>query len=394
MFTKVGSRASEFNVGDEVIAITGKQIGGRTSSQVNVSTTHAVRKPSNITFEEACSMPIVFGTVHYAFELGKLALKEHVLIQTATGGCGLIAIQLANLKDCVCYGTSSRQEKMDILSQLGVSHVINYKTGEFDKEIRRITNNRGVDLVLNTLAGDGIQKGLNCLAPYGRYMEIAVHTLKTSAKLDLSRLVQNQSIHSIDLRKFWSLEEGFSAKEMLNSMVSLLQAEKIVPIVSRIYPIHQIKEGLEYVAQGQHIGKVVISHTSQNMIDLTDQCMQRLQEQKRNAKKHIAAPKVVSLAMPENKNGESKQPESPEAIAIIGMSGQFPKANNLMKFWDNLVQGKDCISEIPEMRWSIDEHYSQDPKVPGKTYSKWMGALEDVDKLDPFFLVFHPLKQN
>ncbi|PEP90341.1 polyketide synthase, partial [Bacillus wiedmannii] len=79
-----------------------------------------------------------------------------------------------------------------------------------------------------------------------------------------------------------------------------------------------------------------------------------------------------------------------DAIAIIGMSGKFPKSDTLEVFWNNIAQGRDCISEIPEMRWSIDEYYDSNPKASGKSYSKWMGFLEDVDKFDPLFFNISP----
>ena len=379
----IGSQISEFRVGDEVIALSGIQLGGH-ARYVNVPMTHAIIKPETISFEEACSLPVAYATVFYAFELGKLAPKEHVLIQTATGGCGLLAIQLAHLKECVCYGTSSRQAKLDILKALGIPYVFNYKTCEFDQEIRRITNKRGVDVVLNMLSGDGIQKGLNSLAAGGRYLEIAVHALKTSHKLDLSNLVKNQSIHSIDLRRLAN-QKGFEVKEILTLMGSLIQTRKIVPIVSRIYPIHQINEALEFVDQGQHIGKVVISHTNQTMIDCTDICIQRLLDHKRNCKvKH-------SIRRTSSSNRRVCQEETAqEGIAIIGMSGQFPKAKTVTEFWDNLALGRDCISEIPASRWSINDHYDPNPQLSGKTYSKWMGVMEDVDQFDPLFFKISP----
>ncbi len=77
-------------------------------------------------------------------------------------------------------------------------------------------------------------------------------------------------------------------------------------------------------------------------------------------------------------------------IAVIGMSGQFPKSKTLAEFWDNLAHGRDCISEIPATRWSMAQYYDPDPHVPGKTYSKWMGVLEDVDRFDPLFFNISP----
>jgi polyketide synthase PksN len=79
-----------------------------------------------------------------------------------------------------------------------------------------------------------------------------------------------------------------------------------------------------------------------------------------------------------------------DAIAVIGISGQFPKSKTLASFWDNIAQGIDCISEIPATRWSIDEHYDPDQKVHGKTYSKWMGVLEDADRFDSLFFNISP----
>ncbi|MBZ9609901.1 SDR family NAD(P)-dependent oxidoreductase [Clostridium estertheticum] len=77
-------------------------------------------------------------------------------------------------------------------------------------------------------------------------------------------------------------------------------------------------------------------------------------------------------------------------IAIIGMSGQFPKSKNLSEFWENLADGRDCISEIPSQRWNIEQYYDPDPNAPGKTNCKWMGALEDIDKFDPLFFNISP----
>ncbi len=81
---------------------------------------------------------------------------------------------------------------------------------------------------------------------------------------------------------------------------------------------------------------------------------------------------------------------SQDSIAIIGMSGQFPKSKNLAEFWNNIARSKDCISEIPQTRWSIDKFYDPDSRVPGKTYCKCMGVLEDIDKFDPLFFGISP----
>ena len=142
---RVGRRDASFREGDAVIALTGPRLGGH-AAWVNVPLANVVHKPARLSFEDACSLPVAFSTVYYAFEKAGLAPGEHVLIQTATGGCGLVALQLAHLKGCICYGTSSREEKLAILTRLGVAHAINYKITEFDREIGRLTHNRGVNV--------------------------------------------------------------------------------------------------------------------------------------------------------------------------------------------------------------------------------------------------------
>ncbi len=79
-----------------------------------------------------------------------------------------------------------------------------------------------------------------------------------------------------------------------------------------------------------------------------------------------------------------------DSIAIIGMSGRFPSANNIDEFWNNIKNGKNCISEVPPSRWAVEEYFDADPKTPNKTYSKWMGVLEDEDKFDPLFFNISP----
>ncbi|SFJ92545.1 type I polyketide synthase, partial [Thermoflavimicrobium dichotomicum] len=97
------------------------------------------------------------------------------------------------------------------------------------------------------------------------------------------------------------------------------------------------------------------------------------------------------FSLKEEESGKSSDDKLLQtSIAIIGVSGQFPKASNVEEFWNNLAQGMDCITEIPPDRWSVEEYYDPDPKAPGKTYCKWMGVLEDVDKFDPLFFNISP----
>jgi acyl transferase domain-containing protein/D-arabinose 1-dehydrogenase-like Zn-dependent alcohol dehydrogenase/acyl carrier protein/NAD(P)-dependent dehydrogenase (short-subunit alcohol dehydrogenase family)/SAM-dependent methyltransferase len=386
--TAVGSGVSDVRVGDEVVALTGGRMGAHAAS-VNVPGAHVVAKPRRLSFEDACSLPLAFGATFQALErLGRLAPGERVLIHTATGGCGLMALQIARLKGCLCHASSSRAEKRALLQRLGVSHVFDYTSAEFGREIRRSTDGRGVDVVLNTVAGQAIQQGLDCLAPSGRYLELATHALLTSPKLDLSNLRFNQSIQVIAFFEMLSRPEAGTLRETLAQMAAWAEAGLIVPTVSRIYPLRQIAAALEYVSAGQHVGKVVISHTAETMEDRLETCIAGLAEQKQRADRAAQKPErtapAVTIAAP------PRREQSVEGIAIIGMSGRFPKSPTLAAFWENIAAGRSCISEIPASRWPIEKFYDPDPTRSGKTCSKWMGVLEDVDRFDPLFFQISP----
>ena len=386
----IGDAVQGFSIGDHVVALTGSQLGGH-ASRVNVPAGSAVRKPVNLSFEEACSLPVVFGTVYYALEVGRLAPGERVLIQTATGGCGLMALQLAWLRGCVCYGTSSAEEKRALLRRFGVLGALDYK-GPFDREILALTDGRGVDVVLNMVSGEAIQRGLNCLGAGGRYLELASHALRTSPRLDLSRLTENQTIHSIDLRKLGATGK-LPTGEVLKSMTAMVERGEIVPIVSRIYPIHQIADAIRYVASGGHVGKVVISHTAHEMEDCRDRCIARILEQRERALRSVPPPRSAAAASESESAGMAASDVLLRGgIAIVGMAGRFPKARTLDQYWENLAAGRDCISEVPAERWSTEVHYDPRPKTPGKTDCKWMGVLEDIDAFDPHFFSIPPIE--
>src|SRR5579862_3732226 len=86
------------------------------------------------------------------------------------------------------------------------------------------------------------------------------------------------------------------------------------------------------------------------------------------------------------------KPVARDAVAIIGISGAFPKARDVTEFWENLAQGRDCISEVPAQRWSLEQLYDADEHAPGKTHCRWLGVLEEMDRFDPLFFNISPVE--
>ena len=254
---KVGRDVRRVSIGDEVIGLAGFQMGGH-SALINVDEGGVVRKPANVTHVEACAFPIVFLTMHRAFELAKINRGEKVLIQTAAGGTGLISVQLAQSLGAEVFATAGSQEKLDFLATLGVRHLINYREEDFAQRILEMTGNYGVDVVFNTLSGDAIQKGLDILAPEGRYIELAMTGLKGARNIDLSSLDNNQVFYSVDLRK-QLLERSGVARQYLELMVQTLAEGKVKPIVGQVFPFSKVREAYRCLADRGNIGKIVVT---------------------------------------------------------------------------------------------------------------------------------------
>lgn len=104
----------------------------------------------------------------------------------------------------------------------------------------------------------------------------------------------------------------------------------------------------------------------------------------------VAAPTVEPAPSPAIDAVQRPPVTQTAAIAVIGMSGRYPQAENLEAFWDNIEAGRDCITEVPPERWDLETHYDPDPQAPGKSYCKWMGAIDGVDRFDSDFFNITP----
>src|SRR5262249_19829521 len=130
-------------------------------------------KPPQLSDAEAATIPIAFATAYYALhEVGRLQPGERVLIHSAATGTGLAAVPLAQRAGAQVFATAGSPEKRAFLHSLGIQHVFDSRSLAFADEVLSVTGGQGVDLVLNSLTGAAIERGLALLAPYGRFLEI------------------------------------------------------------------------------------------------------------------------------------------------------------------------------------------------------------------------------
>ena len=207
----------------------------------------------------AATIPSVFATAHYALNhVARMRKGERVLIHVATGGVGLAAVQLAKRAGAEIFATAGNAEKRAYLTSLGIEHVMNSRNLDFADEIMRITNGKGVDIILNSLPAAYISKGMDILAPYGRFLEIGKRDVYADTAVGLKALRKNIQLAVLDLASV-GMEKPELMKELLAEVNAMLEAGEIAPLPVTSFPVPRVADAFRYMSQAKHIGKVVVT---------------------------------------------------------------------------------------------------------------------------------------
>lgn len=252
--TAVGPDVRELKVGDEVVAFAPACF----SSVITTTEGAAAKKPSTLSFAEAASVPVAFFTAWYAIHwLGRAKKGEKILIHGAAGGVGLAAIQVAALLGLEVYATAGSDAKRTLLSRLGVKHVYNSRSLAFGEEIRRDTNGRGVDLVLNSLAGDGAEKSLDLLAPLGRFLELGKRDFYADSAMFVRPFRRNISYFGIDADQIL-VDAPELAHELFAEVLGHFETGDFRPLPFMMFPAESAADAFQTMQASQHIGKLVV----------------------------------------------------------------------------------------------------------------------------------------
>lgn len=260
--TRVGEGVSQFKPGDEVMALAAGSFG----TYVTTVAYAVLPKPSHLTMEEAATMMVTYLTASYALtHQGRMAKGERVLIHAATGGVGQAAVRIALATGAEIFATAGSEEKRSFLKQIGVPHVLDSRTVAFAEEIMRITKGEGIDLVLNSLAGEAIHQSLSVLRQYGRFLEIGKRDIYGNTKVGLFPFRKNLSYHAIDLGH---AIDPKNSKGIMQTLKKLFGSKKLPPLPYRAFPLSDAGHAFRYITQARQIGKVVLS-VDQGAFDVT-----------------------------------------------------------------------------------------------------------------------------
>ena len=244
-------------VGDRVCALVA---GGGYAQWCVAPVGQCLPVPAGLNDIEAASLPETFFTVwSNVFDRGRLQAGEFLLVQGGSSGIGVTAIQLARAWGATVIVTAGSDEKCAACLELGASHAINYKTQDFVAEVQRITNGRGVDVVLDMVAGDYVAREVECLAEDGRLLIIAVQGGVKSAFNAGLVLRRRLTITGSTLRPR-SVEFKTAIAQSLRSQVwPLIEQGKVRPVIYQTFDAGDAAAAHALMESNQHTGKIVLT---------------------------------------------------------------------------------------------------------------------------------------
>jgi NADPH2:quinone reductase len=248
---------SAFKVGDQVCALVS---GGGYAEFCVAPVAQCMPIPAGLNLIQAAGLPETYFTVwSNVFDRGALSGDETLLVHGGASGIGTTAIQLATAMGHRVFATVGSDERVKAVQALGASKGINYKTQDFVEEIKALTDGRGVDVILDMVAGDYIGRDIKCLADDGRIVIIA--TLGgTKSSFNASELMRRRlTVTGSTLRPRPVAFKGDIAQKLQSKVWPLLSSGKIKPIIYATLPLEEAARGHAMMEAGEQIGKIIMT---------------------------------------------------------------------------------------------------------------------------------------
>ena len=254
----VGAEIQCFRPGDRVCALTKGAYGHHVRTHADLVT----KIPSDTSFVDAASIPVIFCTAFHAlFDIGKLQKGESILIHAAAGGVGQACIMLAQHIGADIYVTVGTPEKSKLMQdsyRLSKERIFSSRDTSFKEMLMHFTGQKGVDVVINSTAGEMLQQSFQCLAPLGRFVEIGKRDLVQNSNLEMGVFENAATFSAVDLGILSERKPG-AFKQILGGVMDFLRRKVIRPVSPiTVFPISEITHALRMMQGGKHVGKVVI----------------------------------------------------------------------------------------------------------------------------------------
>jgi phthiocerol/phenolphthiocerol synthesis type-I polyketide synthase C len=253
---KVGTRVSGFAIGDAVLGFAPSSFGDRLVTQAG-ALSHI---PAGLSFEAAATIPSTFFTAYYSLHrLAGLRDGEKVLIHGAAGGVGIAAIQVAKWCGAEVFATAGSDEKRNFVRLLGADHVFDSRSLAFAEDILRATDGRGVDVVLNSLAGEAINRNFRVLKPFGRFLELGKRDFYENTRIGLRPFRNNISYFGIDADQLMS-ERPELTRQLFAEVLQLFNEHVFHALPYQTFDARDVIDAFRDMQQARQIGKLVVTY--------------------------------------------------------------------------------------------------------------------------------------
>ncbi len=266
--TAVGPNVTDIRPGTRVCAL----VKGAYANFVRVPQDWVAKIPDSLGFTQAASIPTAFSTAWYALlDIGRLSEGESVLIHAAAGGVGQAAIMLAQETKADVFVTVGSQTKKELIMQtysIPESHIFSSRDTSFQQELMAMTDQKGVDVVLNSTAGEILRQSWQCLAAHGRFIEIGKRDLTQNSTLEMGKFLDCASFSGVDM---WLLAntKPWIFKRVLAKVIKMHEDNRvhlINPIT--VYSISEIEQAMRQMQSGKHTGKIVIEAGTDDVVQV------------------------------------------------------------------------------------------------------------------------------
>ncbi len=249
--------AAGLQLGDKVCALVA---GGGYAELCVAPAAQCLPVPTGLDMVQAASLPETFFTVwSNVFDRARLQPGETLLVQGGSSGIGVTAIQMAKALGARVIVTAGSDDKCEACVKLGADHAINYKTHDFVEEAKRLTDGKGVDVVLDMVAGDYIAREVECLADDGRIVIIAIQG-GTKSGFNAGQVLRRRlTITGSTLRPRPVAFKAAIARALREKVWPLVESGAIAPVIYRTFPAAQAAEAHALMESNQHIGKIVLT---------------------------------------------------------------------------------------------------------------------------------------
>ena len=252
----LGEGVVELLPGQQVCALVS---GGGYAQYALAEAAHCLPVPEGLSLAEAAALPETLFTVwHNVFERGYVRDGETILVHGGTSGIGTMAILLGKLFELTVIVTCGGADKCARALEIGADHAIDYKSADFVEEVKRITSGRGVNVVLDMVAGDYVARNMKCLAEDGRHVTIAVQGGATATIPMWQVMARRLTLTGSTLRPRSNQFKALLAQEIERNVWPLVAEGALRPVMDKIFPLAEAAAAHARMEAGGHIGKIVL----------------------------------------------------------------------------------------------------------------------------------------